>query len=219
MTSNDRPLVARAFTPTSPLRVAVLASGGGTNLQALLDAANPAVRVVVVVVNVESAYAVERARAAGVAVVVVPHRGLAREAHEALVNDALVSHDAELVVLAGYMRVLTAGFVDALAARGVRIVNVHPALLPSFPGMHGARQALDHGCRVAGCTVHFVDGGVDTGPILAQGAVPVLDNDDEDALQRRIQAVEHRLLPAVVAAFAAGRVVERDGRPRCLGVT
>lgn len=194
------------------LRVGVLCSGSGSNLQALLDASQapgcPFV-VVVVVVNVEGAFAAERARAAGVPVSLVPHKGLARDVHEDAVAAALAGHDVDVVVLAGYMRVLTAGFVRRYPKK---IINVHPALLPSFPGTHGARQALLHGCRVTGCTVHLVDDGVDTGPILLQAAVPILVDDDEAALQRRIQVEEHKLLPAAVRAYAEGRVVVVDGR-------
>lgn len=209
----------RVATSDQPLRVGVLVSGSGSNLQALLDAQSAVgarFRVVVVVANVVGAFAVERAGRAGVATVVVPHKGLGREAHEDQVAAALGEHDVELVVLAGYTRVLTAAFVGRFPRR---IVNVHPALLPAFPGMHGARQALEHGCRVAGCTVHLVDDGVDTGAILAQAAVAVADDDTEETLQKRIQVEEHRLLPFVVAACAAGEVrVDDNGRVRLRSV-
>jgi phosphoribosylglycinamide formyltransferase-1 len=215
--SSVRPLVERACSAAAPLRVAVLASGGGSNLQALLDAqaSTSPWRIVVVIVNVEGAPAIERARARAVDVCVIPHVGRARAEHEADVEAALRRADVELVVLAGYMRVLSADFVAAFPRR---IVNVHPALLPSFPGLHGARQALAHGCRVTGCTVHLVDASVDTGPILAQAAVAIAVDDDEHSLQVRIQQQEHRLLPQVVLAYAEGRVVERDGAIRCLDV-
>lgn len=205
----------RVASPDSPLRVGVLVSGSGSNLQALLEAQTAAgarFRVVVVVANVVGAFAVERARSAGVVAVVVPHTSLPREEHEARVAAVLAEHDVELVVLAGYMRVLTGAFVSRFPRR---IVNVHPALLPAFPGMHGARQALEHGCRVAGCTVHLVDDGVDTGAILAQAAVAIADDDSEETLQKRIQVEEHRLLPFVVNACAAGQVcVDDKGRVR-----
>jgi phosphoribosylglycinamide formyltransferase-1 len=213
------PLLPRAPCPADqPLRVGVLVSGSGTNLQALLDAAarvDSRFRVVVVVSNVAGVRAIDRAREAGVAAHVEPHAGLDRADHEERLHARLVAAEVELVVLAGYMRVLTKTFLDRWARR---VVNVHPALLPAFPGLHGARQALDHGCRVAGCTVHLVDAGVDTGPIVAQAAVPVLDHDDEGLLQARIQREEHRLLPAVVRAFARGLVVEQAGRVRALGL-
>jgi phosphoribosylglycinamide formyltransferase 1 len=210
------PLVARApCPPDAPLRVGVLVSGSGSNLQAVLDhAAAPGARylVAVVVSNVPGAYALERARAAGVEAIVVPHKGRERADFERELVDALRARGVELVVLAGFMRVLGAAFLDVHAPR---IVNVHPALCPAFPGMHAAKQALDHGAKITGCTVHLVDAGVDTGPILAQAAVPVLPDDDEAALQRRIQAEEHRLLPLVIDAIAAGAVVIDDaGRVR-----
>ncbi|MDP2343365.1 MAG: phosphoribosylglycinamide formyltransferase [Deltaproteobacteria bacterium] len=202
----------RRATPEDPLRVAVLVSGSGGNLQALLDRqAGSSYRVVVVVANVAGAFALTRAEKAGVAAVVEGHKGLSREEHEARVQGHLEEHRVELVVLAGYMRVLSSWLVSRWARR---IVNVHPAILPAFPGMHGAKQALDHGCRIAGCTVHLVDDGVDTGPILLQAAVPIFDGDDEASLQARIQIEEHRLLPDAVEAFAAGRVVDVDGRIR-----
>jgi phosphoribosylglycinamide formyltransferase-1 len=213
------PLLGRApCLPDRPLRVGVLVSGSGTNLQALLDAAarpGSVFSVVVVVSNVEGVRALDRARGAGVRAVVEPHKGLDRAAHEERLHAQLVAAGVELVVLAGYMRVLTSTLLDRWHRR---VVNVHPALLPAFPGMHGAKQALDHGCRVAGCTVHLVDAGVDTGPILAQAAVPVLDHDDEAALQARIQREEHRLLPAIVEAWARGLVVDDGTRIRALGI-
>lgn len=208
--------IARVATTSSPLRVAVLASGSGTNLQALLDDLAQHERhwqVVVVVTNIVGARAHERAQAAGITAVCVPHAGLTRAAHEQQVLDVLTAHDVELVVLAGYMRVLTPTLLD----RFVRaVVNVHPALLPSFPGLHGAKQALDHGCRITGCTVHLVDAGVDTGPILAQAAVAVAVDDDEASLQRRIQVEERRLLPQVIEAIACGHVVAVGERVRLL---
>ncbi len=207
-------ILGRVCTPSDPLRVGVLVSGSGSNLQALLDLQPRTFAVVVVVANVVDAYALERARAAGVDAVTLPHvlpdRRLSRAEHEAQVQAVLDDKRVELLVLAGYMRVLTPWLVSRWKRR---IVNVHPALLPAFPGLHGAKQALDHGCRVAGCTVHLVDEGVDTGPILMQAAVPVLDDDDEAALQKRIQAEEHRLLPRVVEAIATGRVVDDAQRP------
>lgn len=220
MSAPRSPLVDGApFTPDARLPIAVLASGGGSNLAALLRrAGEPSARfsIAVVVVNVAGAGAIARARDAGVPVVVEPHREHAsREAFERALVDRVRAHGARLVVLAGFMRVLTATFLDAFPRR---VVNVHPALLPAFPGMHGARQALLHGARVAGCTVHIVDAGVDTGPILAQTAVPIEDDDDEDALTARIQRAEHALLPEVVDAIARGDVVVEDGRVRARGI-
>lgn len=214
------PLIARApCPPTDPLRLGVLVSGSGSNLGALLDASRDgarALRVSVVLSNVEGVFALERARAAGVPWAVEPHKGKSREDFEDALCAHLHQHDVEVVVLAGFMRVLTAHF---LARWPGRVVNVHPALCPAFPGTHAARQALHHGARVTGCTVHLVDAGVDTGPILAQASVPVLDEDDEEHLQRRIQSREHLLLPEVLAAMARGQVRVVDGRPRAFGLT
>lgn len=209
---SPRPLVARApCPPEDPLRVAVLVSGGGTNLQALLDEmALPgrSFRVACVLSNRPGVKALERAQAANVPTLVVEHRAYeSRDAFERAMLEQLKPFDVELVVLAGFMRVLSETFVSAFERR---IVNVHPALCPAFPGIRAARQALEAGVRITGCTVHLVDTGVDTGPILAQAAVPVLDGDDEATLQGRIQTQEHALLPRVIEAIARGEVVEDD---------
>jgi phosphoribosylglycinamide formyltransferase-1 len=190
------------------VKVAVLVSGSGTNLQALLDAEAagrlaPA-EIAVVVSNNPGAAAHERARAAGRPALVVDHRGHgSREAFETALLAALAPYGAEVIVLAGFMRLLTPTFLGGFAGR---VVNTHPSILPAFPGHDAAAQAIAHGVKLSGCTVHFVDAGVDTGPIIAQRAVPVLAGDDAAALQKRIQAEEHRLLPVVVRALAAGRV-------------
>jgi phosphoribosylglycinamide formyltransferase-1 len=196
----------------------VLVSGSGTNLQAILDAIAARTidaRVAVVVSNVPDAKALDRARAAGVETVVVDHNGFAdRSAFDAAVVRVLRERGVELVVLAGFMRLLTPVLLDAFP---MRIVNVHPALLPAFPGVRGQRQALDYGVRVTGCTVHFVDRGTDTGPIIAQATVPVHDDDDEATLTARILEKEHELLPRVIQWIAEGRVTLRadsGARPR-----
>jgi phosphoribosylglycinamide formyltransferase-1 len=185
----------------------VLASGSGTNLQAILDAIAAGsldARVAVVISNVADAGALARARAAGVEALVIDHKGFAdRRAFDAAVVEALRMRGVELVVLAGFMRVVTDVLLGAFPWG---VVNIHPALLPAFPGVHAQAQALRHGVRVAGCTVHFVDGGTDTGPIIAQTAVPVLEDDDEASLTARILAKEHALLPQVLQWIAEGRV-------------
>lgn len=188
-------------------RVGVLASGSGSNLQALIDGLNvegsPA-RVVVLICNVPGAPALERAAKAGVPAVLLRHEQWAsREAFDAALADELARHGVELVCLAGWMRLVGPAF---LARYPGAVLNVHPALLPSFPGMHAPRQALAKGVRVSGCTVHFVDEGTDTGPIVAQAAVPVLPGDGVAELTARIQREEHRLYPAVVRAIAEGKV-------------
>jgi phosphoribosylglycinamide formyltransferase 1 len=194
------------------LRIGVLASGRGSNFQALVAAARagrmPA-DVVVLISDRAEAGAVALARAEGIEAVVVPpgeHPG--REAHDKAVTDALEARRVGLVCLAGYMRILGAGFVEHF--RG-RLLNIHPALLPAFPGLHAQRQALQHGVRVAGATVHFVDEGTDTGPIVLQAAVPVERGDTEDTLAARILVEEHRIYPEAVRLFAEGRL-EIDGR-------
>lgn len=190
----------------------VLASGRGSNLQAILDAIEVgqlAARVVVVVSDRADAQALDRARRHGVkAVFVDPRQHPDREAFDRAVAAVLDEHRVELVCLAGFMRLLTPGFV---AAYHDRIMNIHPALLPSFPGLHAQRQALAYGAKIAGATVHFVDEGVDTGPIILQAAVPVLDDDTEETLSARILVEEHRIYPRAIQLFAEGRL-ERRGR-------
>ncbi len=192
------------------MRAAVLVSGGGTNLQALLDARDDlGAELCVVVSNRADAFALERARRAGVEAMCLSHKDFAtREGFDGALRDALLARGVELVVLAGFMRVLTPVFLDAFPDR---VINVHPALLPAFPGVDAQAQALAYGAKVTGCTVHLVDAGVDTGPILAQAAVPVRDDDTVETLRARILAEEHRLLPAAVRDVAAGRVT-REGR-------
>ena len=189
------------------MKIGVLVSGTGTNLQALLDAQArgelaPA-EIAVVISNKRDVPALARAAAAGVPAEVVEHRGLERAVFEARLLDVLARHGVEAVVLAGFMRVLTSQFVDRFP---LRIVNTHPALLPAFPGVDAPAQALAYGVKLAGVTVHFVDATVDGGPIIAQAAVPVEDGDDARALHARIQREEHRLLPIVVRGLAAGEL-------------
>jgi len=194
------------------LRVGVLASGRGSNLQALLDAGTrpdyPA-RVVVVVSDREDARALERATAAGVSALFLnPKDHGDRTAYDAALTATLVRHDVGLVCLAGFMRILSPAFVRAWPGR---LMNVHPSLLPAFPGLHAQRQALDYGVKMAGASVHFVDEGVDTGPIILQAAVPVQAADTEKSLAARILVEEHRIYPEAVRLFAEGRL-DVDGR-------
>jgi phosphoribosylglycinamide formyltransferase 1 len=190
------------------MKIGVLASGSGTNLQAILDAERagtlgPA-RVAVVVVNVPGARALSRAEAAGVPAVLIDHtRFTTRAAFDAALLATLGEHGVELVALAGFMRLLTPSFLSAFPER---VLNIHPSLLPAFPGLHAQRQALEYGARVSGCTVHLVDNGLDSGPILMQSTVAVRDDDDEAALTARILAEEHKLYPAAIRALAEGRV-------------
>jgi len=190
------------------MRFAVLVSGGGTNLPALIDAQTagslaPA-EIACVVSNVAGAGALERARNANIDHAVVPHRDFdTREAFEQALGRILKENRCEAIVLAGFMRILTPAFVAGFEHR---IINTHPALCPSFPGIHAPQQAVDYGVRVTGCTVHFVDSGVDTGPIIFQRAVEVREEDDASSLHERIRACEHELLPRAVHLLAAGRL-------------
>jgi phosphoribosylglycinamide formyltransferase-1 len=200
------------------VNVGVLASGSGTNLQALIDRAAKAelgpARLTVVGVNVPDCAALARARAAALPTFVIDHRDYkTRVAFDQTLLAALRAHQVDLLVLAGFMRVLGD---EVIAAFPQRVVNIHPTLLPAFPGVHAHRQTYDYGVKIAGCTVHFVDTGIDTGPVIAQAAVAVQDDDDEEALRARILAEEHRLLPAVVRAIAERRVIVEGRRVRVL---
>ena len=190
-----------------PLALGVLLSGSGSNLQALIDAIAAGrlrARIAVVISNVEDAGGVARAHRAGVPTFVLPHGAAAsREAYDRRVVDELRAYGVELVVLAGFMRLVTPVLLNAFPQR---VVNVHPALLPAFPGLHAERQALAHGARVTGVTVHFVDEETDHGPIIAQAAVPILPGDTEATLHARVQRQEHRLYPFAIQLIAAGRV-------------
>ncbi|AEF94601.1 phosphoribosylglycinamide formyltransferase [Desulfotomaculum nigrificans CO-1-SRB] len=189
------------------LRLGVLASGRGSNLQSIMDAcrqgAIPA-EVVVVISDKATALALERARAAGIAAHFVDIKSFPdKAAYEQVIVDILKEHRVQLVCLAGYMRLVGP---TLLKAYHNQIMNIHPALLPSFPGRHGQLDALNYGVKISGCTVHFVDEGMDTGPIILQAAVPVLDDDTEDTLAARILEQEHRLYPQAIKLFAEGRL-------------
>jgi len=190
------------------IKVGVLISGGGTNLQAIIDAiASGALdaQIGVVVSNVAGAGGLERARKAGIPAIHVNHKAFAdRCAFDTALVNVLEAHNVEWIVLAGFMRIVTHVLLNAFP---MRVVNIHPSLLPAFKGVDAPAQAHRYGVRVAGCTVHFVDDGTDTGPILAQAAVPVLDDDDETALRERILTAEHILLPQALQWIAQGRVV------------
>lgn len=184
--------------------IAVLASGSGTNLQALLDAPEVRGRIVLVVSDRADAGALDRAGVAGIRTAVIPFSAFPdRRSFSIAVADAVEGAGAKGVVLAGFMRVLSAEFIDRFPGR---ILNVHPSLLPLFPGARAVEAALDAGVSVTGVTVHFVDEKVDHGPTLRQVEVPVLPGDDAETLHARIKDVEHRIYPEVVARFVAGRV-------------
>ena len=194
------------------VKVAVLISGRGSNLQALLDAcAKPEfpAEIVCVISNIADAYGLERARRAGVATQVIDHKAFpTREAFDAALDTAIRAAGAELVCLAGFMRLLTPGFTKAWHGR---VINIHPALLPSFKGLHTHRRALEAGVKLHGCSVHFVTADLDDGPLIVQAAVPVLDGDDEDSLAQRVLTAEHRIYPLAVKLIGEGRA-HLDGR-------
>ncbi len=198
---------------TARKRVGVLISGRGSNLASLIEAARapdyPA-EIVLVLSNKASAYGLVRAKEAGIATRVIPHKGFpSREEFDAAVTQALKEAGVELVCNAGFMRLHTAGFVREWHGRQL---NIHPSLLPAFRGLHPQAQALAAGVRIAGATVHFVSEEMDAGPIIAQGAVPVLPDDDEDALSAQILAVEHRLYPLALRLVASGAAWLTDAR-------
>ncbi len=195
------------------VNVGVMASGRGSDFQSLVDAAGRgqlSATIALLVSNVPEAPVVERAERAGVPAVVIDHRpfGKDRQAWEREVVKALRAHHIDLVVLAGFMRLLTPYFLGEFRNR---IINIHPSLLPAFPGTHAQRDALEHGARVTGCTIHFVDESIDGGPIILQKAVPVLPGDTEENLAGRILEQEHLFLPLAVRLFAEGRL-SLDGR-------
>lgn len=188
-------------------RTAVLISGGGSNLEALLEATQEgraAGEIVLVASNRPDAFGLERARRRGVAAAALDHRGFAsREAFDAALHELLVEAEIELVCLAGFMRVLTSGFVEAWRDR---LLNIHPSLLPAFPGLHTHARAIEAGCKAHGCTVHLVRPTLDLGPILVQGIVPVLPADDPERLAARVLEVEHRCYPLALDLVAGGRL-------------
>ncbi|HII99502.1 MAG TPA: phosphoribosylglycinamide formyltransferase [Methanoregula sp.] len=188
-------------------RIAVLASGRGSNFQAIIDAIQagtiPA-RCVALITDNPEAYAIVRAEKAGIPVVIIDYASFAsRELYERALLSAMQQQEADLFVLAGYMRILGKGIVQAFPHK---MVNIHPALLPSFTGLHAQRQAIEYGVKLAGCTVHFVDEHLDCGPIILQRCVPVLETDDEDSLAERILYEEHIAFPEAVRLFCEGRL-------------
>jgi phosphoribosylglycinamide formyltransferase 1 len=189
------------------LKIGVLISGSGTNLQSILDACECGelkARIACVVSNKADAFGLERARKAGIPALHLDHRAYTgREGYDEALVATLREFDVELVVLAGFMRIITHVLLESFP---MSVMNIHPALLPSFPGLHAQRQALEYGAKVAGCTVHFVDCGTDTGPIIIQSAVPVLEGDTEETLSARIQKEEHRIYPEAIKLFADGRL-------------
>lgn len=197
------------------MRLAVLVSGYGSNLQAIINGVKNGEidgQVAVVISDQESAFALQRARNEGIeALFLAPGLFSGRDAYDREIVAQLQKRQVELVILAGFMRLLSSYFVQAFSGR---IMNIHPSLLPAFPGLDGVKQALAYGVKVSGCTVHFVDEGLDTGAVILQEAVNVYDSDTEDSLHQRIHKVEHRLYPRAVQLFIKGKL-HLEGR-RCL---
>ncbi len=189
------------------LKLGVLVSGRGSNLQAIIDAIEAKkikAEIAVVISDVPGAFALERAKKHGIKTAVVDGKEYQdKSSYEKKIIKTLVESDIDLVCLAGYMRLLSPEFVKAFAGR---MMNIHPALLPAFPGLHVQKKALEYGVKFSGCTVHFVDEGCDTGPIIIQAAVPVLDDDTEDTLSARILEQEHRIYPEAIRLYSEGRL-------------
>lgn len=196
----------------APCRLGVLVSGSGTNLQAIIDRIESGeinAEIACVISNKADAYALTRAAHHGIPAVVHENASFSdRRSYDAATVDILRSHNVELVILAGFMRILTDVMISAYPNA---IMNIHPALLPSFQGLHAQQQALDYGVRFSGCTVHFVDGGTDTGPIILQTVVPVEQDDTEETLSARIQKAEHQTFAAAIKLFVEGKI-RVDGR-------
>jgi len=186
------------------MRVAVFASGSGTNLQALIDADIQTIEIAVVFTNNPDAYAIERAKKHNIQVEIIDHKNYkTREEYEKHIIEVLDPYKLNLIALAGFMRILSTVFVRAYKNK---IVNIHPALLPSFPGINAGRQALEYGVKYTGVTVHFVDEGVDTGPIILQSVVEIEDEDTEDTLLEKIHEVEHRIYPKAIELISSGEI-------------
>ncbi|MGH9745283.1 MAG: phosphoribosylglycinamide formyltransferase [Candidatus Acidiferrales bacterium] len=198
-------------------RIGVLLSGRGSNFEALAESAAagriPNAEISIVISNRENAPGIEKARARGISAQVIPSKGLEREAYDKLVIAALEEKKIDLVCLAGYMRLLSPAFVAAFRNR---ILNIHPSLLPAFPGLESQRQALEHGAKFSGCTVHFVDENLDAGPIILQAAVPILDDDTPETLSERVLREEHRIYTEAVRIVLEGRY-RMDGRRVLIG--
>ncbi|HSD39161.1 MAG TPA: phosphoribosylglycinamide formyltransferase [Rhodocyclaceae bacterium] len=195
--------------------VVILISGRGSNMEAIVNAAIPGARVAAVIANRADAAGLGFAQAHGIATAVVDHKGFpSREAFDAELAAVIDSHAPDLVVLAGFMRVLTADFVAHYAGR---LINIHPSLLPAFPGLHTHARALESGVKLHGASVHFVTADLDCGPIVIQAAVPVFDEDDEKTLSARVLAQEHRIYPQAVRWFVEGRVALSAGRAKIRG--
>jgi phosphoribosylglycinamide formyltransferase-1 len=194
--------------------IAVLISGNGTNLQAIIDevkAGNINGKIVAVISNKADAFGLERAKKAGIPTYFIDHKGITREEHEQKIIETLEKNNVDLVVLAGYMRVLTSFFVNKYK---YRLINIHPALLPAFPGTDGYGDTFNYGCKVGGCTVHFVDEGVDTGPIIIQKTNEIREDDTLESFKERGLEIEHQALPEAVKLFCEDKLKIEGRRVR-----
>lgn len=196
------------------IKLGVLVSGRGSNLQSIIDTIEKgelSAEIAVVISDQENAYALERARKHGIPAKHVSARGYRdrRDEYDNLLVQELRKRDVELVCLAGFMRIITPALIAAFPNR---VMNIHPALLPSFPGLHVQKAAIEHGVKFSGCTVHFVDEGMDTGPIIIQAVVPILDNDSEDSLSERILRQEHKVYSRAIQLYAEGRLTVKGRR-------
>lgn len=187
--------------------IGVLASGRGSNFQAIIDSINSGfldAQIAVLITDNPDAYAIERAKGNNIEVLVLKPRDFSdKNTYYSHLASELKTRDVELVILAGFMRVVGKAIIDVFKNR---IMNIHPALLPSFPGLHGQKQAVDYGIKISGCTVHFVDEGVDTGPVIIQAAVPVYADDTEESLSERILKQEHKIFPQAIKLYAEGKI-------------
>lgn len=191
----------------SILRIGVLASGRGSNFQSIIDETESQrlkAQIALLITDNPSAFAIERAKKHGIEyLVMMPKDYNSRDDYFAKIAEELKKRDTGLIVLAGFMRIVGKPMIDAFP---YRIMNIHPALLPAFPGLHGQRQALKYGVKISGCTVHFVDEGMDTGPIIIQAAVPVFQDDTEESLSERILRYEHKIYPEAIRLFSEGKL-------------
>src|SRR5512136_884768 len=188
------------------VKLGALVSGSGSNLQAIIDNIEGGrldAHIQIVISNIPGVYALERAEKHGILAMVLPHKGLKREEFDQKLVEVLKAHEVELVILAGFMRIITPVLLRAFP---MRVMNIHPALLPAFPGTHVWQTEVDSGVKFAGCTVHFVDEGTDTGPIIIQAVVPVYDEDTADTLNARILKQEHKIYSQAIQLYAAGKI-------------
>lgn len=200
------------------LKLGVLASGRGSNFQSIINAINSGrliAEIVVLITDNASAFAIERAKKHGIEYLVIsPKEYSSGDDFFVKITEELKKRDAGLVILAGFMRIVRKPLIDAFPNL---IMNIHPALLPAFPGLHGQRQALEYGVKISGCTVHFVDEGMDTGPVIIQAAVPLLQDDTEETLSERILKLEHEIYPEAIRLFSEGRIDVEGRRVRIKG--